>query len=391
MMMTTLMACLAAVSLFTDFPGGNGRLVSADETNRVVRFACEPKGGSEWMWFDFEARGLTPGRWRFEGGKLTSVGPAVSEDGGRGWRFLTPSGDAPFQTFDYEVATNAAAPRFAFAMPYQLSDWNAFAASLRGKAGFVEKTLCRERSGRAVPFVEIGAGAGEWTLFFTARHHASEVSASPVFEGIVEEAVSDSEEARWLRAHGRVVGVPFVDLDGVENGDQGKGRPPHDHNRDYVEGLYPTVRAIRAFASENCASGSLYFVDLHAPWIRENEHDHFYGLGPEPLEHERMWRAYNRELEALTAKAALRYEPQWDIPFGRPWNDAKTFEADGTLLSSTRFFMRLPNCRAAFCMEYGYGLCGGLFTRAAARELGRNTFKAIVRTLRPDGGSAGRR
>ena len=33
----------------------------------------------------------------------------------------------------------------------------------------------------------------------------------------------------------KILCVPFVDFDGVVDGDQGKGRNSHDHNRDYCE------------------------------------------------------------------------------------------------------------------------------------------------------------
>ena len=36
--------------------------------------------------------------------------------------------------------------------------------------------------------------------------------------------------------------IPFVDIDGVENGDQGK-QAPHDHNRDYINSpIYPETK-----------------------------------------------------------------------------------------------------------------------------------------------------
>ena len=40
--------------------------------------------------------------------------------------------------------------------------------------------------------------------------------------------------------------VPFVDKDGVEEGDQGKNRAPRDHNRDYAgASMYPETGALR--------------------------------------------------------------------------------------------------------------------------------------------------
>jgi hypothetical protein len=52
--------------------------------------------------------------------------------------------------------------------------------------------------------------------------------------------LSESKDGRWFRENVEVVIVPFMDKDGVEEGDQGKNRKPHDHNRDYIgESIHP--------------------------------------------------------------------------------------------------------------------------------------------------------
>ncbi|MBQ6011409.1 MAG: hypothetical protein IJL17_22960, partial [Kiritimatiellae bacterium] len=47
----------------------------------------------------------------------------------------------------------------------------------------------------------------------------------------IDEVLSGSKEGEWIRDNADCVFVPFMDKDGVENGDQGKHRAPHDHNR----------------------------------------------------------------------------------------------------------------------------------------------------------------
>ena len=378
-------AAEAVPHLRTDFPGGNGTLAAVDAETRVATIVPEPKGGSGYYWFNVEARDFAPGKWLFKGVRLTKAGPAVSEDGGATWRFLHPNGDSEFKSFEYTFKEGKRPVRFALAIPYQLADWERFSAPLRSRSEVRLGTLCADRSDADVPLLEIGcAEKPEWTFVFTARHHCCEVSASPVLEGLIEEALADSTEGRWVREHARVVCVPFMDLDGVEAGDQGKRRPPHDHNRDYVQEIYPTVKALKALAKGRLSDAKLYYVDLHSPDLRDHEHDHFYALGPSGTGPGEIWSAYRHSLSELTKDAALKYEPKWDIPWGRPWNNAQHFAGDGTLLNSKGFFASLPNCRMSLCMEYGYGLCGGLFSREAARQLGRNTLKAVVRSLRAD-------
>ena len=183
-----------------------------------------------------------------------------------------------------------------------------------------------------------------------------------------------------MRANVHVLAVPFMDKDGVVNGDQGKKRLPHDHNRDYVIGRYPSVRALKDAVPTN--GTQVCYLDLHSPWLRGREHDQVYALCPEGAEFDARYRAYSRELVKATKNAALVYDAKWDIPFGHEWNNAKLFDGtDGTKMSATRYFLRRPNCFFSMCMEYGYGLCGGVFSPAAARELGRNTLKALVRSI----------
>lgn len=60
--------------------------------------------------------------------------------------------------------------------------------------------------------------------------------------------------------------MPIVDFDCVTDGDQGKNRVPHDHNRDYCldeTPIYPETAAIRSCAERN---GCFLGVDFHSPW-----------------------------------------------------------------------------------------------------------------------------
>ena len=373
------------VVIDASYPGGNGRLVSVDAEQRVVKVATDPKGGKDYYWFNFEVSGLTLGVWRFKGLRLTAAGPAVSEDHGKTWRFLSPKGDAAWDEFVYEVKQGPGPVRFALSIPYQLSDWKLLMSSLPASPRLHAGTLCSDRSGRNVPLLEVfpEEKRAKMTLLFTARHHCCEASASHVLEGIVREVFSGSEEGRWVADNARVVVVPFMDLDGVENGEQGKHRLPHDHNRDYIKEVYPTVRALKNLVSEKYADVPVYFVDLHAPDLRGREHDHFYTLGPRGKVQVGRWDAFRCELEAATRTAALRHDPKWDIPYGAPWNDDKAhFVEQQGLLSSRRYFERLSNAYVSFCMEFGYGLCGGVFSHEAAVELGGNVLKAQVSSIR---------
>lgn len=381
-------SCLwSSPTVRSDFPGGNGRLENVDENSRILTVRKEPKGSGNGRhyYFYFEVAGLE-GKWTVrivDAPTLTRMGPAVSTDRGETWRFLfdKPVPSPGIDEFEYDFSSAGLPVRFCVSIPYGERDWQTFTARHAQNPLVRTGELCKDRSGRTIERFDVATEnvRPNWTFLFTARHHASEVSASAVLEGLLEESLADTPEGRWIRANGQVIAIPFMDKDGVVAGDQGKRRLPHDHNRDYAQELYPSVRALKRLAAT--APGRLYHVDLHAPSLRGKEHDHFYAICPEGAVYDARWRAYSRELEKSTKGAGLVYDPQWNIPFGHFWNNAALFEGDGTTLQSNRCLSRLPNCFLSFCMEYGYGLCGGIYSRETARELGRNTLKAIVRSV----------
>lgn len=382
----TLFAAAAPV-VRSDFPGGNGHLEGVDADARVLTVRKEPRGSGDNLhyYFYFEVSGLS-GMWTVrivDTPTLTRMGPAVSTDSGETWRFLFDKPVPPpgVETFDYEFPADGSPVRFCVSIPYGEKEWNAFVGRHAGNASARQGELCKDRSGRPVERFDIvnDSGRPDWTFVFTARHHACEVSASAVLEGILDEALSDSPEGRWVRANGQVVALPFMDKDGVVAGDQGKSRLPHDHNRDYIQEIYPSVKALKRYAAG--IPGKVYHVDLHSPALKGHVHDHIFTVCPEGVRRDARWRAFSRELEKASAGAALKYDPQWSVPVGHASNNARHFTGDGTLQTSRRWFTGLPNCYLSTCMEFGYGLCSGVYSRDGARELGRNVMKALVRSI----------
>ena len=379
---------MSRIQIDSDFPGGNVRVRDLDEVRGVVAISPDssPARG-DWFWFHFRVRGAGGRTLRFEfdnpGGEFIGpLGPAVSTDGGQSWHWLQPEGGAPGAFFDYVFPSDVAEVRFAHGIPYNEAEWRAFAASLPDNPRIVRDVLCKSQSGRRdVEMLTVEPHQGvrpEWLFVFTARHHCSEVSANPVMEGFIEEALSDTPDGRWLAKNARCLFIPFMDKDGCEEGDQGKNRKPHCYNRDYVEGCYSSVRALKRLIPEQSKDMKVFFIDLHSPWSRTNEHEWYYSRGPDNPDRPELdarWRRFRDELSAATAGGPLVYDPKWDIPGGVGYNQ---FERMGT--SSCAWFSRLPNCWCAFCMEYGYGLCGGVFTRERGRDLGRRCMRATVRT-----------
>src|SRR5690606_3487437 len=98
------------------------------------------------------------------------------------------------------------------------------------------ESLTTSEKGRNIERLIIGNPDREplCRVLITARHHACEMMGSHVLEVIISSVLNgENENLQWLRENVEFFIVPFVDKDGVEDGDQGKNRLPRDHNRDY--------------------------------------------------------------------------------------------------------------------------------------------------------------
>lgn len=222
--------------------------------------------------------------------------------------------------------------------------------------------LSLSKKGRSVPYFRIGTG--EKLILFTSRHHACESTGTFLMQGIAEECLKNPpKEFSFLF-------VPFVDYDGVIDGDPGKNRQPHDHNRDYgtEPAIYPEVQALRNLAD----TGKVYAAfDLHSPGFEGKEHDEFYFL--KCAETEPLTGFYNR-LKQLTQEdpKSLQYNGNWDFVFkGSVWND--------TVSPCMRNYF-FPRVQSGICMtaETTYtGRENNPFTPERAIRLGNLFFKAL--------------
>ncbi|MGD0089775.1 MAG: hypothetical protein ABSE73_07630, partial [Planctomycetota bacterium] len=306
-------------------------------------------------------------------------GPACSTDGGKTWTWLglpkAENAGAPAKkppAFQYTFAADAGEVRFCFGIPYFESDLKDFLAKHHGRPELKAETLCKTKKDRAVEVLFFGppAGKGEYRLVFTCRHHSCESMASYELEGILEALLADDQTGQWYREHVSAVIVPFVDKDGVEDGDQGKNRKPHDHNRDYAgEPIYPAVAALKKLLAEWSGGRLDLAVDLHCPWRLDNVIQ-FIG-GPDPKMWERVGEL-SRMLEE-TKQGPLPFSAKDNLPFGKNWN-TDTAPQKGF----ARWAGELPGTRIATTIEFPYATAKGVeITPQNARLFGRGLAEAM--------------
>jgi hypothetical protein len=209
--------------------------------------------------------------------------------------------------------------------------------------------------------------------------------ASFVLEGLIESVLTD-DGRQWLRDHVEFLAVPFMDKDGVEDGDQGKNRAPHDHNRDYRgESIYASVGALRELVPRWSEDKLRIAMDLHCPYIRGGRNETVFLVAPPG---EQLWENLQRfasMLESLPPRG-LPYEAKNNLPFGREWN---TPERRGPGLSMSGWAAEIPGIQIATTLEVPYANASGTaVTPDSARVLGRDLARALSRYLQPPASTA---
>ena len=229
------------------------------------------------------------------------------------------------------------------------------------------KTLTLSPKGRPIPCVETGDGNRKIVL--TARHHACESTGSYVLEGVLEELLREPIEGLGIFC------VPFVDYDGVVDGDQGKNRFPHDHNRDYQpeeEAIYPSVAKIRRYVLEHPV---VFGFDFHSPYHCGGVRDTCYIVQKRKEELPRLNR-FGEVLEACMTKKAFSYAHENDYPPDFGWNKSAT-------PTFAAFVLEQPSSELAFTLETAYfGTRENMFTQERGVETGRCFAGALRQYVR---------
>lgn len=371
----------AAFRVNTAFPGGNGAIQKIE--GDAVWFRPERRGTGAWsLYWNFEVEGAAGHTVRFiaqSGTEFGGLGPAVSRDGGRSWSWLGAASirhTAEELSFHYAFAPNEEKVRFSSVIPYQLADLEAFLEKHRGNASLEVREHCRTRGDRVCPQLRVGKVSGDaaYRVALTARHHACESLASYVLEGVLEGMLAPDETGAWLRENVEAFVAPMVDLDGVERGEQGKGRRPWDHNRDYQgPGIYPEVRALREQLPAWSQGKLALALDLHCPTLTGPYTQDIYLIGsslPRVLAEQKL---FGRLLEK-TCTGALPYQAKHLLPYGTAWNT----EADQQDRTFAAWAQELPGIRLATTLEIPYARASGHEVNAdSARAFGHDLAAAL--------------
>ncbi len=371
------------------FPGGNIKVHDIQGDTVFVSPDLRDTRTS-WFYWAFRVRGAAGRKLIFRflsHHPVGTRGPAISTDGRLSWRWT----DDAFDQDSFRVTVPADETYLCFAPTYTQENWERFLADMASRPkvadnGFETGFFAKSRKGRPVEILHAGAPAeaAKRHVVVTARHHCCEMIADWTMEGIAATVLAgDGPDAAWLRENVSFSFVPFADKDGVEDGDQGKNRAPHDHNRDYgADAIYPETAAIRGLVNAIVGRyGRLeMFLDLHCPWIRGEGNEYVYMPGASKPESARRQLEFGAILETMCGPGSLPYFNADYYPFGKGWNVAAN-EKDG--VSSTRWARGVPGVLFSSSMEIPYANARDVnVTPDLARGLGRAIAAAMARYLR---------
>lgn len=322
--------------IHAEFSGGN--IIVEEIRGDEVRMRPDLRDTTTpWFYWCFcvegaQGRKLT---FRFPENCVGSFGAAVSSDL-ENWRW-SGEADEDENGFTYTFGAQEERVYFCHDMRYSIERFEAFA---RKNPQLRRTVFARSLKGREVAAFVAGEG-DEW-MILTSRHHCCESTGTYVMEGAAAEYLKHPIPGVKLLL------VPFMDTDGVADGDQGKNRAPHDHNRDYIQEIYPEIQALKAFAQSHRVR---YFLDLHSPWHKGGRNDTVFlvtpGEGMIPrvkLLEECLKKTFSADEGAMTYDPAntMRWNEEWNVPTPKG------------LRTSGNFFGSLPGIFYASTLETAY-------------------------------------
>jgi hypothetical protein len=369
----------AEPALDCTFPGGNIQIEKHDGDTFFIKQDLRDTEG-DWFYWSFRVHGAAGKTltFNFTGSDVIGVrGPAVSRDG-KEWTWLGRE-NVKGKRFSYTFDAEANEVYFAMGIPYVEKNLKEFLAKHSGNSALKADVLCKSQKGRDTELLHVGRldGNPAHRVALTARHHACEMMADYQMEGMIEQILADDVTGKWLRENVEFLIVPFMDKDGVEEGDQGKNRKPHDHNRDYLgDSLYPSVAALKKLLPEWSGGKLRIAMDMHCPGIRGHEHEvlHFVGSA-----NEGNWFRVGRLSQLLekVQQGTLVFSEKDNLPFGKSWNTLKEAKSFG------RWAESLPGVSIATTIEIPYANSSGkIVTGDSARAFGRDLCRAMAEYLK---------
>lgn len=365
-------------NIYSDFPSGN--IIIDKKMNDTVWIRPDLRDTkTNWFYWCFainKAEGRTITIMLTKPNLLTVKGPAFSVDGGSHWSWLNAQAQW-VNSFSYTFKSNEEV-RFSMGMPYTQKQFQQFIQPYL-KSKFVRlDTLAPTKSGRRIERLTLKQNNSivKYKVLITARHHCCEMMANYEIEGIIKQILNDD----WLKNNVEFCIIPFMDVDGVENGDQGKNRYPRDHGKDYDNtSIYASTAALRSWIPNWAENKLAITMDLHCPGIKGNDHECISIVGSSNEIFAVQEKLFCNLLKTCN-KGELKISKKIYYPFNTGWNTNNS-SRDG--LSFSGWAKSLEGVKLTCSVEFPYGTNEGqTITQENARAFGTDLTQAIKMYLK---------
>ncbi|MEH6682016.1 MAG: M14 family zinc carboxypeptidase [Sediminicola sp.] len=375
-------SCLSQINIDTNFAGSNVIIDSIAVDTLYFRPDLRTTQ-SEWFYWNFRAVANTPKRWYFKANRknvLTALGASFSLDGGDTWQWVDKMDNLGPNMFSYSFEADDSTVRFSLGQPYTEKNYRRFIKAYENHPNIKLSVLATTRKGREVERITIGNfnTRPKLKILLTARHHACEMMASYVLEGMIASLLDGSKEMEALLKKAEITIIPFVDKDGVEEGDQGKNRWPRDHNRDYSgNSIYASTAAIRNLKTEWIGNDPWIAIDLHNPWVLGSGAQRIHFVGKEPAAFEKEQRKF-AEILTDSQRGELKVDGKNNfLAWGESWNVGSNDSQGWSLVAWAGSYFKQGTLMAT-TVEFPYALNGDqVITAKNAREFGRDLTYAL--------------
>lgn len=368
----------------THFPGGNAADIDITESGPVpeVRFAPDPCGGAEALWFHIRLEETSPNpaqhtkvrlTWNYfdtlPGGANTPDIIPVCQIPGQPWARLkqgeetrTPDGR---RQLSWTLPHPAPSLEVAFCFPYGPPDIDSLLDRAKDYWQAVPIGLSQHARRIVRLFNSPGTPGGTQPgVYVIARQHSGETPGSWVLDGFLR-------HLSQVRKAGYVVWVvPFANIDGVIEGRHGKGESPCDLNHAWgTPAMRHEARVIRHDVSLwKARCRPLLALDLQAAGAGERDGVQACVSGdpanPLAAEETKWCNVMQHELQSeFAAPDFKRADPQ------QPSGLTRDFAT----------FMRTDACVATLRIATPFAhACGNVLTQKSYREIGRRLALAIM-------------
>ena len=377
----------------TDFPGGNGRLLRAEEKEYgwEIEFLAECKAREPLpLWFYFKLYDLTGTKVRLKlanssqclGSQLgwSTNHPVYREDGGAWKRVETVengfTGRHILET-RFEVPLTGDTLEFAFFYPYQLAQMEKTARACSG--AFDTEIIGYSTMGRPMyryVNTERYFDPQNPDVYITGRQHAGEATGSYEIDGMMRYLAS--AEGEWALRKINWWFVPMVDIDGVEEGYYGKNQVYNDLNRSWSMGVAKRTELVciqRQMKYLKKNGHFRFYLDMHAP-AHEERDTYFVVSADWPQDKKDELRRIFERVAAETEK--LGYQPPY---FNEQPAGTNTGSQTGWCGDDFTLALGVNGC--AFECTYQGERNGRNYTEDDYRAFGKCIVKALAGYLEP--------